>query len=128
MAGVEQLTAANLNIALGSVYDPPADAYRRLLIMRRWPRGVPKDAVDDWERELGPSDELLDAYNDGDVPWDVFAKRYREEMAERSVLIAWVARLASLNGITLLCGSHSDEECHRSLLAELVREHASGAP
>jgi uncharacterized protein YeaO (DUF488 family) len=124
---MEQLTAAQLNIALGSVYDPPDDPYRRLLVMRRWPRGVPKDAVDDWERALGPSDELLDAYNDGDVPWDEFAKRYREEMAERSVLIAWVTRLASLNGITLLCGSHPEAECHRSLLAELVREHAARA-
>lgn len=115
----------DLKIVLGSVYDPPEAPYRRLLIMRRWPRGVRKDAVDDWERQLGPSDELLDAYNDGSIEWDSFAARYREEMAERSTLIEWVARMASLAGVTLLCGSHPEERCHRSLLAELVQERAA---
>jgi uncharacterized protein YeaO (DUF488 family) len=115
----------HLKIAMGSVYDPPDEPYRRLLIMRRWPRGVPRDAVDDWERQLGPSDELLDAYNDGAIDWDGFASRYRAEMAERSELVEWVARQASRAGVTLLCGSHPEELCHRSLLAELMRERAA---
>lgn len=115
-----------LKIALGSAYDPPDEPYRRLLIMRRWPRGVAKDAVDDWERQLGPSDQLLDAYNADAVEWEVFARRYREEMAARPELIDWVTLLASRAGVTLLCGSHPEERCHRSLLAELIRERAAG--
>ena len=34
-------------IALGSVYHPPDEPYPRLLIMRRWPRGIAKGAVAD---------------------------------------------------------------------------------
>ena len=109
-------------IALGSVYDPPDAPYRRLLIMRRWPRGVRKDAVDDWERQLGPSDELLARYLAGEIDWPGFARSYRGEMVEQPELIAWVAGVALRNGVTLLCGSHPDERCHRSLLAELIEE------
>ena len=109
-------------IVLGSVYDPPDAPYRRLLIMRRWPRGVRKDAVDDWERQLGPSEELLDRYLAWEVDWPGFAKGYRSEMAEQPQLIAWVAGVALRNGVTLLCGPHADERCHRSLLAELIEQ------
>ena len=113
-----------LKIALGSVYDPPDEPYRRLLIMRRWPRGVTKDAVDDWERNLGPSNELLDAYNSDEIEWDAFARRYREEMAARPEMLDWVAGQARRAGVTLLCGSHPEDQCHRSLLASLIRERA----
>ena len=39
------------------IYDSPSpeDGYR-LLVMRRWPRGIRKQAVDAWERELAPSE------------------------------------------------------------------------
>ena len=56
------MSDAEVRIATGSVYHPPAEPYPRLLVMRRWPRGVKKGAVDQWERDLGPSDALLEAY------------------------------------------------------------------
>ncbi len=115
-------------IALGSVYDPPDVAYPRLLVMRRWPRGIPKAAVDQWERDLGPSNELLDAYRDDEVDWDGFAERYREEMSDREGLVRWAALMARYTGVTLLCSSHPDEECHRSILAELVIEYLEAHP
>ena len=92
-------------IALGSVYDPPDVAYPRLLVMRRWPRGIPKAAVDQWERDLGPSNELLDAYRDDEVDWDGFAERYREEMSDREGLVRWAALMARYTGVTLLCSA-----------------------
>lgn len=114
-------------IALGSVYHPPDDAYPRLLVMRRWPRGIAKGAVDQWEPALGPSNALLDAYRAGEIDWATFAARYRDEVSARPNLLDWAARMASTTGVTLLCGSHSDEECHRGLLAELIRERLAAA-
>ena len=90
--------------------------------MRRWPRGVRKDAVDHWMRDLAPSVELLRAYRAGEVDWDAFAARYLEEMREQAAAIDEVAETARASGVTLLCGSHPEERCHRSLLASLVRE------
>ena len=43
-------------------------------------------------------------------------------MSARPNLLDWAARMASTTGVTLLCGSHADEECHRGLLADLIRE------
>ncbi len=116
-----------IRIATGSVYHPPDEPYPRVLVMRRWPRGVKKGAVDQWERDLGPSPDLLDDFQRDRIEWDDFARRYRAEMAGRSGLVEWVARMAVSTGVTLLCGSHPNERCHRSLLAALIREHSAAA-
>jgi len=120
------VTQEGVRIALGSVYHPPDEPYPRLLIMRRWPRGVPKGAVDQWERDLGPSDALLAKYLADEITWDAFAEGYRAEMLEHGALVDWVARMASTTGVTLLCSSHPDEECHRGLLASILRERLRG--
>ncbi|MGE3960838.1 MAG: DUF488 domain-containing protein [Dehalococcoidia bacterium] len=113
--------AGDARIATGSVHHPPDEPYPRLLVMRRWPRGVPKGAVDQWEPELGPSNALLTAYRSGELDWEAFAGRYRAEVLARPGLLDWAVRMAEGTGVTLLCGSHPEEECHRSLLAEILR-------
>jgi uncharacterized protein YeaO (DUF488 family) len=117
--------AGHVKIATGSVYHPPEEAYPRLLVMRRWPRGVAKGAVDQWERELGPSTELLEAYQAGDLPWEQFEARYREQVAARPELLDWVGRMATGTGVVLLCSTH--EPCHRDVLASMVRERLEAA-
>lgn len=111
-----------IRIALGSVYAPPEEPYPRVLVMRRWPRGIAKGAVDQWEPDLGPSVPLMNAYRAGETPWDVFAEAYRAEVLARPHLLDWVGRMATGTGVTLLCGSHPDDECHRSVLAAILRE------
>ena len=108
-----------VRIALGSVYAPPEEPYPRVLVMRRWPRGIARGAVDQWEPGLGPSVPVLNAYRGGDVSWD---ETYRAEVLARPNLLDWVGSMATGTGVTLLCGSHPDEECHRSLLATILRE------
>jgi uncharacterized protein YeaO (DUF488 family) len=96
--------------------------------MRRWPRGVAKGAVDQWEPDLGPSNDLLDAYQDGDLDWAAFARRYRAEVEAKPNLLDWAGRMAAGTGVALLCGSHPDEECHRTILAEVLRERLARQP
>jgi uncharacterized protein YeaO (DUF488 family) len=110
-------------IVTGSVYHPPNEAYPRLLVMRRWPRGIAKGAVDQWERELAPANELLEDYRSERLPWDAFASAYRTQVLARAELLDWVVRMASTTGVVLLCSTH--DPCHRDLLAELVRERAA---
>jgi uncharacterized protein YeaO (DUF488 family) len=54
------------NVRTKSVYDPadPSDG-RRVLVTRYWPRGIPRAAVDEYVRKLGPSRELLHAFKRG---------------------------------------------------------------
>jgi uncharacterized protein YeaO (DUF488 family) len=112
-------------IRTARIYDPPSrkDGYR-LLTMRLWPRGIRKDAVDAWEKELGPSRELMRSYLDGDIEWREFARRYRAEMRTKPELLDSVRKLARRRTVTLLCGCPDESRCHRSLLKKLLEQAA----
>jgi uncharacterized protein YeaO (DUF488 family) len=113
-------------ISTGTVYRPPEVDRPRVLVMRRWPRGVAKTRVDEWLRELGPSAELLDRYRQGagEIEWPEFEAAYLDEVAEQGELLDRLAGLASTSGVTLLCGSHWP--CHRLPLARLVSARIEG--
>jgi uncharacterized protein YeaO (DUF488 family) len=103
------------------IYDPPSpeDGYR-LLVMRLWPRGVAKAAVDAWEKDLGPSRELLTSFRTGKLDWEGLAARYREEMSARSKMLERYRDLARRQTITVLCSCQDEDRCHRSLLREML--------
>jgi len=99
----------------------------RILAMRFWPRGVRREHVDEWRRELAPSPDLLRWCwsHRGTVDPDIYAhtwrRRYREEMAGQTDLIENLCeRLRSGESVTLLCACHNPEMCHRSVLAEII--------
>ena len=107
------------------IYDPPSpeDGYR-LLIMRLWPRGVTKAAVDGWEKDLGPSRELLTSFRAGKLTWENFAARYREEVSGKKELLGRYRDLGRRRTVTLLCGCQNEARCHRSLLKEILESVA----
>jgi uncharacterized protein YeaO (DUF488 family) len=111
---------ATARIRTKRVYDPPsADEGTRVLIMRLWPRGIRKDRIDLWLRELGPVLPLLRAFRAGAVPWPEYTRRYLEGL-ERPEARADVDRILSLarqRPVTILCGCADEAHCHRSLLA-----------
>ena len=112
-----------MNIHTKRVYDPPSpDDGFRLLIMRRWPRDVRKDAVDEWQPELGPSLALLREWRGGQMEWREYAQRYKAEMAQKPQLLASVRRRAQKGAITLLCGCPDADRCHRTLLQAILQE------
>lgn len=60
----------------------PASEGVRVLVMRRWPRGLSREAIDIWLPDAGPSFELLSYYRAGLVSWEEFLTRYTEEQQE----------------------------------------------
>jgi uncharacterized protein YeaO (DUF488 family) len=103
------------------IYEPPdtSDGHR-LLIMRRWPRGIKKTAVDSWEPDLGPSLPLLTDYRQGRIDWPALAQRYRQEMAGRPEALAKAAAMVKAGDVTLLCSCLDETQCHRTLLKEIL--------
>lgn len=67
------------------VYDPAAasDGYR-VLVDRLWPRGISKDKakVDQWLKEVGPSNELRQWFGHEPAKFPEFSRRYKEELAK----------------------------------------------
>lgn len=92
----------------------------RVLVMRRWPRGVKRDHIDLWMRELGPSLELLADWNGKKITWEEYERRYREEMETKEELVAELATMARDSDVTILCWERNDEHCHRRLLKGLL--------
>lgn len=104
----------------------------RLLVMRFWPRGVPKARFDAWHRHLAPSPRLLGKFRETvadrslpaetrDEAWRQFTAAYRSEMVEQQSAIDELRqRHEAGETLTLLCACHDPARCHRTLLADLV--------
>ena len=104
----------------------PEDGYR-LLVMRRWPRGIRKTQVDGWLKELGPASALLGKLRDGKIDWQVFSRLYKDQVAGTEAgraLLEEVGSLEKAHGVvTLLCHENltkPNTNCHRVLLKELL--------
>src|SRR5262245_22207863 len=116
-------------IAARRVYEAPVAADgTRILIMRYWPRGIRKDRVDVWLRELAPVVPLLRAYLDGTITWAQYVPRYYEGLKrpEAQAALAEARALATRGPITLLCGCVDPARCHRTLLRAHLLDSARG--
>lgn len=109
----------------------PDDGFR-VLVARYRPRGVAREQETwaAWLPQLGPSKALHAAYygkSGTPLPWEEYARRYLEEMAEQTPWISSLARQdAEGQSVTLLCSSACTDEnrCHRTLLRGLLEQSA----
>ncbi|WP_037905904.1 DUF488 domain-containing protein [Actinacidiphila yeochonensis] len=108
------------------VYDDvePGDG-TRVLVDRLWPRGVSKEraAVDEWPKELTPSDELRRFLHADPDRYDEFARRYREELAEAAPAAAArrLRQLAERGPVTLVTAVKDPDRSHVPTLLAALR-------
>lgn len=102
---------------------PGPDQGLRVLVTRKWPRGIPKEAVDLWLKELGGTPELLKEYKKGKISAAGFQARYQAEISEpgRSELVLDLQR-RSMNGkdVVLLCDTETEEGSVRATLKTIL--------
>jgi uncharacterized protein YeaO (DUF488 family) len=103
----------------------PADGYR-VLIDRLWPRGVSRDDahVDDWARELAPSNELRRWFGHEPAKFDEFRRRYLAELRAQEAKLEELRRRAEAGAVTLVFAARDVEHSNAAVLVELLR----GAP
>lgn len=106
-----------------SVYDPPEAPYFRYLVARTWPSGVTRGHVDQWDREIAPSLELLEAWRTAEIDEPSFEARYEAELDAQPAMIDWAVRTASVSGIVLVDDAPA-EPSPRSVLARIIRRRA----
>ncbi len=132
-----------------TVYDPPESKDGcRLIIMRRYPRGIAKSRAHAWIPQLAPTLPLVHWYHDNKRAievrwqsrdpmrfereiakfWKSYTRRYLSEMREQRSLIEFLASLHRDFGVTLtlLCACSDYRICHRSLLVRLINEVLPG--
>jgi uncharacterized protein YeaO (DUF488 family) len=113
-----------LDVRTKRAYDPaePDDGYR-ILIDRLWPRGVSRERarLDEWARDLGPSDDLRKWFNHDPKRFPEFRKRYRQELRAQTDRIDELRARATRGPVTIVYGARDTEHNNAVVIAELVR-------
>ena len=113
-------------IAIKRIYEPAArNDGARILVDRLWPRGVSKDqaVLDEWLRDLAPSDELRRWYHARPEHWAEFRKKYLKELAqpEAETALRHLYKLAhKRKRLTLLFASKNENRNNATVLKELL--------
>jgi uncharacterized protein YeaO (DUF488 family) len=112
-------------VHLKRAYEPPdpSDGYR-VLVDRLWPRGERKEALalDEWLKDLAPSDELRRWFGHDPARWDEFRTRYRAELKapENRAALADLAARARAGRLTLVYGAKDEEHNNAVVLREIL--------
>ncbi|MFI5105989.1 MAG: DUF488 domain-containing protein [Terriglobales bacterium] len=125
-----------MTVAIKRVYEPAARADgARVLVDRLWPRGLTKAkaSVDEWLRDLAPSDELRRWYHahpdeaatdkGQSVHWQSFRKKYLKELSqpEAQDALRQLYQLAhKRKRLTLLFASKNETHNNAAVLKELL--------
>lgn len=73
-----------MRVVIKRVYEPPSqEDGNRVLVDRLWPRGLTKAKakIDEWLRDLAPSNALRRWYHTQPNQWAAFRKRYLKELS-----------------------------------------------
>jgi uncharacterized protein YeaO (DUF488 family) len=113
-----------MDVRVKRVYEPPSasDGYR-VLVDRLWPRGLSRDRarIDDWMRDLAPSDELRRWYGHRSERFDAFRERYLRELRGRRGELRELRRRGRTETVTLLFAAREAEHSNAAVLAEALR-------
>ena len=115
------------DVRLRRIYDDPADDDGiRVLVDRRWPRGVSKvrAELDEWCTDIAPSDALRKWYGHDPEKFEEFASYYRAELheLERASALRRLRLMASQQRLTLLTATKHLDLSQGAVLAELLRD------
>lgn len=115
-----------MTVAIKRVYEAPMRTDgTRVLVDRLWPRGLTKDraAIDEWLRDLAPSNELRRWYHARPDQWPAFRDKYMKELAQPEYEKT-VHRLYELahekKRLTLLFASKNETHNNALVLKELL--------
>lgn len=82
-------------VKIKRVYDKyeKADG-KRILVDRLWPRGVKKEdaKIDDWIKDVAPSDSLRKWFGHDPEKWIEFRKKYFSELKDKKELLKELIR------------------------------------
>ena len=105
------------------IYEPrsPGDGLR-ILVMSLWPRGVAREHVDRWYRELGTAPDLIREWKGGSIRWSDFRRRYRNGLQDTAArqAISEIRAMLGKQPVTLLCSCEDESRCHRSVLKQVI--------
>ncbi|AHG20768.1 MarR family transcriptional regulator [Chania multitudinisentens RB-25] len=116
-------------IHLRRVYDfsAPAPEYC-YLIDRLWPRGISKERLQgvEWLKQVAPDNALRQWFHQHTDQWDVFAQRYRQQLAESDAWQPLRVLLQQGKSLTLLYGSKDTQHNQGVVLRDFLLDQING--
>ena len=112
-------------IRIKRVYDPPRpEDGKRILIDRLWPRGIRKEdlQMDEWLKEIAPSDKLRKWFSHDPKKYEEFKKRYAEELKDKSEVLGRIKSESKRRTVTILFSAKDTEHNNATVLRELLSE------
>ena len=106
----------------------PGDG-KRILVDRLWPRGLTREeaAIDEWVKDLAPSDGLRRWFGHELEKWPEFQRRYTEELLspDKVKLLDKVAQMAREGRITIVYAAKDTEHNNAKVLEEIMESIAA---
>jgi uncharacterized protein YeaO (DUF488 family) len=97
---------------------------KRILIDRLWPRGMKKEeaTIDEWLKDIAPSDELRKWFSHDPSKYREFKKRYIKELEKKSDLLQRIKNEAKKETVTLLFSAKDAEHNNATVLKEVLSQ------
>lgn len=118
----------HVRIGVARAYEPPGDDDgARYLVDRVWPRGIRKDTlrIEQWLRDVAPSNELRRWFGHDPQRWDDFVERYRAELDANRAAWEPLLEAASQGPITLVYGARDPEHNQAVALRDYLERKLS---
>jgi uncharacterized protein YeaO (DUF488 family) len=113
------------DVRVKRIYDDAdvRDGYR-VLVDHVWPRGISRERarLDDWARELAPSDELRRWFAHDPARFEEFRVRYRGELVDQRDRLLELARRARSGPVTIVYAARDQQHNNAVVVADLVRD------
>jgi uncharacterized protein YeaO (DUF488 family) len=95
----------------------------RILVDRLWPRGMKKEdaKLDDWIKDISPSNELRKWYSHDSAKWKDFQKKYFKELDKKKDFCEKILNNEKMN-ITLLYSAKNEKYNNAVALKKYLEE------
>jgi len=117
-----------MDIQLKRIYNPAelGDG-KRILVDRLWPRGLKRQGakIDEWMREIAPSDGLRKWFSHDPTKWNEFRLRYIEELRDKNKkgLLEKLVQECSRGKVTFLYAAKDEQHNNAAVLKEFIEQY-----
>ena len=112
-------------IKMKRIYDPfSREDGKRVLVDRLWPRGLKKEEahIDEWLRDIAPSDALRKWFSHDPSRWEEFKKMYKDELKDKKELLKKLLTYSKKGTVTLLFAAKDTEHNNAVVIKEVLRK------
>ena len=102
------------------VYEEPDPGEYRVLVDRLWPRGIKKDKIDLWLKDVAPSTEVRNAFGHVAENFTAFQRDYTAELKENPAVPELRQVMQENEKVVLLYGAKDHEQNQAAVLLDFL--------